>query len=325
MEIIDTHQHLWDLDQLPYSWTSRQPALNRSFRPSDYHEATRDLTVAKSVHVEADVDEDFMLEETLHVISLARRDDNPIAGVVAAARPEYDDFREYLDRIAGQRLLKGVRRILHTEPDRLSTTTTFVENVRSLEDYGLTFDICASARQLPQAINLVEQCPDVRVHPRPLRQPESAFRRLGRRVRRVARTFAGDRRFPERCLQDFRHRGQRRSDELDRRDIAAGGRDRDRLFRMGSRDVRQRLAGLHSGGEFQAVGGSVVDPDARRRRRKPAKAILRERHAGLSPGPKLKKSATNEHQYSRMMAGGGKSYGRPDRKRDLCSLVFIRG
>jgi predicted TIM-barrel fold metal-dependent hydrolase len=161
MEIIDTHQHLWDLDQLPYSWTSNRPTLNRSFRPSDYQEATRDLTVAKSVHVEADVDEDFMLEETLHVLSLARRDDNPIAGVVAAVRPEYDDFRDYIDRIAGQRMLKGVRRILQTEPDRLPTTTTFVENVRSLEDYGLTFDICVLARQLPQAISLVKQCPKV--------------------------------------------------------------------------------------------------------------------------------------------------------------------
>lgn len=161
MEIIDTHQHLWDLDQLPYSWTSNRPALNRSFRLSDYYEATRDLTIAKSVHVEADVDEDFMLEETLHVISLARSDDNPIAGVVAATRPEYDSFREYIDRIAGQRLLKGVRRILHTEPDEISTTTTFVENVKSLENYGLTFDICVLARQLPQAIKLVKQCPNV--------------------------------------------------------------------------------------------------------------------------------------------------------------------
>jgi predicted TIM-barrel fold metal-dependent hydrolase len=161
MEIIDTHQHLWDLDQFPYSWTSNQPALNRSFKPDDYREATRDLTIAKSVHVEADVDEDFMLGETLHALSLARDDDNPIAGVVAAARPEYDGFREYIERVAGQRLLKGVRRILQTEPDDLSTTTTFVENVRSLEDYGLTFDICMSARQLPLAINLVKRAPKV--------------------------------------------------------------------------------------------------------------------------------------------------------------------
>jgi predicted TIM-barrel fold metal-dependent hydrolase len=161
MEIIDTHQHLWDLDQFPYSWTSSQPALNRSFRLSDYYEATRDLRIAGSVHVEADIDEDYMLEETLHVLSLARNDDNPIAGVVAAARPEYDSFREYVDRIAGQRLLKGVRRILHTEPDHLSAATTFVENVKSLEDYGLTFDVCVLARQLPQAIYLVKHCPNV--------------------------------------------------------------------------------------------------------------------------------------------------------------------
>jgi len=161
MQIIDTHQHLWDLEQFPYSWTSRRPALNRSFKLNDYYEATRDLALTKSVHVEADIDEDFMLRETLHVLSLAKSGDNPIAGVVAVARPEYDDFHEYINRIAGHRLLKGVRRILHTEPDELSTTTTFVENVKSLEDYGLTFDICVLARQLPQAADLVKQCPNV--------------------------------------------------------------------------------------------------------------------------------------------------------------------
>jgi len=161
MKIIDTHQHLWDLEQFSYSWTPNQPALNRSFKLNDYYEATRDLTISKSVHVEADVDEEFILGETLHALSLARNDDNPIAGVVAAARPEYDDFREYINRIAGHRSLKGLRRILHTEPDELSTTTTFVENVKSLEDYGLTFDICVLARQLPRAIDLVRQCPNV--------------------------------------------------------------------------------------------------------------------------------------------------------------------
>jgi len=160
-QIIDTHQHLWDLEQFPYSWTPKHPALNRSFKLNDYYEAARGLNIAKSVHVEADVDEDFMLRETLHVLSLAKDADNPIAGVVAVARPEYDDFREYINRIAGHRLLKGVRRILHTEPDELSTTTSFVENVKSLEEYGLTFDICVLARQLPQAIDLVKQCPNV--------------------------------------------------------------------------------------------------------------------------------------------------------------------
>jgi predicted TIM-barrel fold metal-dependent hydrolase len=161
MKIVDTHQHLWDLDQLPYSWTANRPILNRSFRMRDYFEAIQGIDVVKSVHVEADVDESYMLDETRLILSLAERDDNPLSGVVAVARPEYDSFREYLEQIAGHPLLKGIRRLLHTEPDELSTTTTFIENVRSLEEFGLSFDICVLARQLPIAINLVRSCPEV--------------------------------------------------------------------------------------------------------------------------------------------------------------------
>jgi len=161
MHIIDSHQHLWDLEQFPYSWTANKPTLNRSFKLKDYYEATSGLTIAKTVHVEADIDEDFMMQETLHILSLAKSNDNPIAGVVAVGRPEYDDFRAQIDQIAGHRRLKGIRRLLQSEPDELSTTTTFIENVRSIEEYGLTFDICVQARQLPLAINLVKQCPKV--------------------------------------------------------------------------------------------------------------------------------------------------------------------
>jgi predicted TIM-barrel fold metal-dependent hydrolase len=161
MKIIDTHQHLWALDQLPYSWTTNKPKLNRSFGVSDYLEAVEGFDVIKTVYVEADVDEPFMLDETRSILSLAEREDNPLSGVVAAARPGYDNFREYMEKIAGHPLLKGIRRILHTQEDGLSTTTSFIEDVRSLEDYGLTFDICVLARQLPQAINLVSKCPNV--------------------------------------------------------------------------------------------------------------------------------------------------------------------
>jgi predicted TIM-barrel fold metal-dependent hydrolase len=161
MQIVDTHQHLWDLDLLSYSWTARSPHFNRSFRLSDYAEATQGIEVIKSVHVEADIDEPHILAETRYILGLAERDDNPISGVVAAARPEYDGFREYLDKIAGHPNLKGVRRILHVVPDDVSTTPLFAENIRTLEEYGLSFDICVLARQLPLAINLVKQCPNV--------------------------------------------------------------------------------------------------------------------------------------------------------------------
>ena len=162
MQIIDTHQHLWDLDKLPYSWTARSESFNRSYRLEDYYAATEGVDIIKTVHVEADIDESHILDETRYILSLAERDDNPIAGVVAGCRPEYDNFREAIEQIAGHPNLKGVRRILHVVPDEISTTTTFAENVRSLEEFDLSFDICVLARQLPLAIDLVKQCPNVR-------------------------------------------------------------------------------------------------------------------------------------------------------------------
>lgn len=161
MKIIDTHQHLWDLDQFRYSWTVNHDRLNRSFRMADYREATRGIEIAASVHVEADVDEPFMIAETRWVLELSEQKENPLRGVVAVARPESDHFREHVDQIAGHPNLKGLRRILHTQPDELSQTTTFTENVRSLEGYGLSFDLCVLGRQLPLAIRLIRECPNV--------------------------------------------------------------------------------------------------------------------------------------------------------------------
>jgi predicted TIM-barrel fold metal-dependent hydrolase len=161
MQIIDTHQHLWDLDRFRYSWLQENPALNRSFRMNDYLEATRGLDVVKSVHLEADVDEPFMLDETRYLLELSSHDDNPLEGIVACGRPETKGFRTYLEKIAGHPKLKGIRRVLHTQPDELGQETTFLENVAALADYDLSFDICVLARQLPVAIGMVSHCPEV--------------------------------------------------------------------------------------------------------------------------------------------------------------------
>jgi predicted TIM-barrel fold metal-dependent hydrolase len=123
--------------------------------------AAEGLNVVKSVHLEADVDEPYMLGETRHLLALADQPDNPLQGVVACGRPESEDFKSYLDQIAGHRRLKGIRRVLHTQPDELGQGATFINNVSALSSYGLSFDICVLARQLPIAIQLVSKCPDV--------------------------------------------------------------------------------------------------------------------------------------------------------------------
>lgn len=161
MKIVDTHQHLWDLDLFRYAWLQQLPDLNRSFRMNDYLAATNGLAIEKSVHLEADVDEPFMLDETMHLLRLADCADNPLEGVVACGRPESKEFKTYVEKIAGHPKLRGIRRVLHTRPDDLGQNETFIENISSLAGYGLSFDICVLARQLPIAIRLVSQCPDV--------------------------------------------------------------------------------------------------------------------------------------------------------------------
>lgn len=159
MQIIDTHQHLWELDRLQYSWLNSAPQLNRSFRMADYLAASAGLGVVKSVHMEADVDEAYMLDETRHMLALADRPGNPLEAVVACGRPESEDFRKYLDKIVGHPKLKGIRRVLHTQPDEIGKGKAFISNVAGLSGDGLSFDICVLARQLPIAIDLVSKCP----------------------------------------------------------------------------------------------------------------------------------------------------------------------
>jgi len=161
MKIIDTHQHLWDLDLFRYSWLDGVPALRRSFRMEDYLKAGEGLGIEKSVHLEADVDEPYMLDETRHILALAVQEDNPLEGVVACGRPEKPHFADYLDQIAGHPKLKGIRRVLHTQPDELAQSSLFAENVRVLAAYGLSFEFCVRAYQLPVVIRLVRDCPDV--------------------------------------------------------------------------------------------------------------------------------------------------------------------
>jgi predicted TIM-barrel fold metal-dependent hydrolase len=160
MKRIDTHQHLWDLRQFPYSWCAGIPALNRSFGLDDYLAAAKDTGIEKTVFVECDVNEPHSLAEAQNIQKLS--ESHPlIAGIVAAARPERADFPAQLDALLKLSKLRGIRRVLHVVPDETSQSPLFAENVRRLAVPKLTFDLCVSSRQLPLALALAGKCPDV--------------------------------------------------------------------------------------------------------------------------------------------------------------------
>lgn len=161
MHLVDTHQHLWDLERFPYSWTEGIPALHRSFLVDDYHAAAADSGITKSVFVECDVDPPHLLDEARWVSGLATA--NPsIAGMVASCRPDEDGFEAHLEALGELPLVRGLRRVLHTQPDELSRRSKFREHLERLPAHDYTFDLCVLSRQLPVAIELVRGCPGVR-------------------------------------------------------------------------------------------------------------------------------------------------------------------
>jgi len=161
LPILDTHQHLVYSDQWPYSWTGGIPALaGKAFRYDDYRRATAGAGVAASIFMETTPDFPHWKNEARFVYGLCRQAGSTIKGVIANGQLESPDFPAYLDSIRDSKLL-GVRRILHVEPDELSTTKVFADNVRLLGKMNLTFDLCVRARQIPLAIELVHKCPGV--------------------------------------------------------------------------------------------------------------------------------------------------------------------
>ena len=160
--IIDTHQHLVYPERYPYTWTNDLPQLKgKNFRVEEYLIAAEGSGINRTIFMEASPDDPHWLEETKFVLELAAREDTIIEGVIANCRPESEeDFAAYIESVEHPKLV-GFRRVLHVVPDEMSQPDRFVENIRTLEKYNLTFDLCFMSRQLPLAYDLAHKCPQV--------------------------------------------------------------------------------------------------------------------------------------------------------------------
>lgn len=161
--IVDTHQHLWDLERLNLPWLGGAPAtLKRYYVMSDYLAATKDLNIAKSIYMEVNVAEDEKEKEADYVIGLAKADDNPMIAAIIGGVPHRPEFAEYARKYAKSDFVCGVRNVLH-DPDRprgMCLKETFVNNMQLLGELGLTFDLCMRPGEIGDAVALAKQCPE---------------------------------------------------------------------------------------------------------------------------------------------------------------------
>ncbi len=160
-KIVDTHVHLWHPKQFRYPWLSEVPVLNRPYLLKDYTAAHGEIPIEALVFVQCDTHPDDGLKETAWVTSLssvARR----IRGIVAwAPLEEGEAVAPFVEKLAENPLVKGVRRLIQSESIDFCIQPAFVDGVKTLAHHRLSFDICIFHPQLANAIRLVEQCPDV--------------------------------------------------------------------------------------------------------------------------------------------------------------------
>jgi L-fuconolactonase len=103
------------------------------------------------------------LDELRWVQSLADADPR-IAGIVPWAPLEAgDDVHEELVQIAADPRVKGIRRIIQFEDDvDFCARAEFVRGVQLLADVQLHFEITIASVHMPNALKLIDQCPQVR-------------------------------------------------------------------------------------------------------------------------------------------------------------------
>lgn len=159
MQIIDSHVHFWDPGNLRYPWLDGVQALNRPFLPADLAADAEGIELAGVVFVQADCLPEQGLEEARWVASL---ENAPDAIVAFAPLEQGDTVRPHLEQLAGMSRVQGVRRLLQDEALGFATQPDFIQGVRLLVEYDLSFDICIRHFHLPDVIKLVERCPDVR-------------------------------------------------------------------------------------------------------------------------------------------------------------------
>lgn len=159
--IVDTHVHLWHPKQLRYPWLKQVSALNKPYLLKDYRAAYNNLDIESIVFVQCDAHPDDGLKETDWVTSLADVDQR-IQGIVAwAPLEEGSQVDPFVEKLAKNPLVKGIRRLIQGESVDFCIQPNFVDGVKTLARYGLRFDICIFHPQLANAIRLVEQCPNV--------------------------------------------------------------------------------------------------------------------------------------------------------------------
>ncbi len=177
--IVDTHFHLWDLDENYYPWLSDgdRPSLIKDYASLRKNYLVADLlcdigglNVVAGVHVQAEHDHTDVVRETRWLQRVA---DAPASrgfpqAIVADADFASPDIERILEAHCAFANTRGIRHALHRQldaPDPYDPLRdpAWHRNFPLLRKFGLSFDMQLFPRQAEDAVRLIADNPDVQI------------------------------------------------------------------------------------------------------------------------------------------------------------------
>ena len=157
---IDSHMHVWQLSRGDYGWlTPDLDPIYRDFMIDDIRPSWEQVGIDYAMLVQAAP----TLEESRFLLSVAEAEPR-IKGVVGWIDMLSPQAIDDLERLASNKLLRGIRPMLQDIPDddwMLKAELTPV--YRALTDLGLRFDALVLPRHLPNLLHLTERHPELKI------------------------------------------------------------------------------------------------------------------------------------------------------------------
>jgi L-fuconolactonase len=155
---IDAHQHYWDITKLEYPWMPPgESVLRRNYGPEDLEPVLGDNRFDGTVVVQANV----VLDETWWLLGLAAATES-IKGVVAWVDLTDPRVGDVLDRCQKHPKFKGVRHIVHDEPDvRWLLRDDVIRGLRELASRRIPYDLLLRPPHLPLISELADKVPSL--------------------------------------------------------------------------------------------------------------------------------------------------------------------
>ena len=185
--IIDTHQHFWQIEQFPYAWMTDDLApLRRDMLPEHLAIELAACAVAGTVTVQADQ----CVEETRFLLQLADQYEF-VMGVVGWVDLTDPDVGRVLDDLSANAKLKGIRHVVHDEPEtEWLVREDVLRGLREVARRGLAYDLLLRPQHLPLIEPVAKACPQLRLIIDHIAKPPIASGRLqpwADHIRRAAR------------------------------------------------------------------------------------------------------------------------------------------